>query len=140
MIFKRYGATYHSVDPHFQSTALNEIGFRRDQERAIPKEDLDTRYRRLAAHDLVAEADGLVQDHTEQLLLDRLEARLLELEAGLDPHCILVIENEDGRAWPKPRQHIRSIIKEGENRLYFEYTVSPPLRMAVYARQDPSAE
>lgn len=136
MIFKRYGSSYHSVDPYFESKALNEIGFRKDKERTLSVEAFDAEYQHLTTHELVAEADGMVQDHTEQLLLDRLESRLLELEASLDPHCILVIDNGDGTDWPKTRQELHNVIVEGENRLHFEYTVAPALRMAVYTRQD----
>jgi len=139
VIFKKYGASYHSVDPNFESKALNEIGFRKDKERVISVEDVLGTYQRLTTHELTAEADGPVQDHTEQLLLDRLESRLLELEAGLDPHCILVVDNGDGPDWPKTKQHLRNTIVEGENRLHFEYTVAPPLRMAVYALKAPPA-
>jgi hypothetical protein len=140
MIFKRYGSSYHSVDPNFESTALNEIGFRRDRERSISADELATDYERLTTHELAAEADGLVQDHTEQLLLDRIESRLLELEASLEKHCILVVDNGDGRDWPKARQRIRNVIIEGENRLRFEYTVSPPLRIAVYGQKAGTGE
>lgn len=135
MIFKRYGTTYHSVDPNFQSTALNEIGFRKDRERAISEEDLAAGYQRQTTHELTAEADGLVQDHTEQLLLDRLEARLLELESSVGVHGILVVDNSDGPDWPKTRQHIRNIVMDGENHRHFEYSVWPPLRMTVYSRE-----
>jgi hypothetical protein len=140
MIFKRYGSSYHSVDPHFESTALNEVGFRRDRERSLSADELDAAYERLTTHELAAEADGLVQDHTEQLLLDRIESRLLELEASLEEHCILVVDNGDGRDWPKARQRIRNVVIDGENRLHFEYTVSPPLRMAVYGRRSRATE
>ena len=139
MIFKRYGTSYHSVDPYFESKALNEVGFRKDRERVMPVDELEAEYEHVTTHELAAEADGLVQDHTEQLLLDRLESRLLELEAGLDPHCILVIANGDGPDWPKTRQQLHNVIVEGENRLHFEYSVSPALRMAVYARRDAHA-
>ena len=135
MIFKRYGTSYQSVDPNFQATALTEVGFRRDRERTISEEELAAEYQRHTTHELLAEADGMVQDHTEQLLLDRLESKLFELEATLDTHHILVIENDSGRDWPKPRQRIRNVVVEGENRLYFEYTISPPLRMTVYAHE-----
>jgi hypothetical protein len=134
MIFKRYGASYHSVDPNFESTALNEISFRRDNERTISAEELAADYQRHMTHELVAEADGLVQDHTEQLLLDRLESKLFEMEESLDPDCVLVVDNENGPDWPKTRQNIRNIVIAGENHRYFEYSVRPALRITVYSR------
>jgi len=136
MIFKRYGTTYHSVDPNFDSKALNEVGFRRDQERSIPASELDAGYERVTGHELVADAEGPVQDHTEQLLLDRLEAKLLELEAGLEEKDILIFENGDGTDYPKTRQAISSVIEEGESKLHFTYTIWPPLRIGVYRRKD----
>lgn len=135
MIFKRYGSTYQSVDPNFDSKALNEIGFRRDQEKAIPVAEFDAAYERVTGHERVAEAEGPVQDHTEQLLLDRLESAVLELEVGLGADQILVVENGDGTDWPKTRQGIRNVVVEGENKLHFAYTVSPPLRLGVYRRK-----
>ena len=135
MIFKRYGTSYHSVDPNFDSKALNEIGFRRDQEMAVPVAEFEAGYEHVTTHELTAEADGPVQDHTEQLLLDRLETGLLELEAGLDDDHILVLENGDGSDHPKTRQAVRNVIVEGENRLHFTYTVWPPLRMGVYRKK-----
>lgn len=136
MIFKRYGTAYQSVDPNFDSKALNEVGFRRDREQSIPVEDFEAGYEHLTTHELVADAEGPVQDHTEQLLLDRLEARMLELESGLDDSHILVVENGDGTDYPKTRQEIKNVIVEGENKLHFHYTVSPPLRIGVYRRRD----
>ena len=135
MIFKRYGNSYQSVDPNFDSKALNEIGFRRDHEKVIPTEEFNAAYERIAGHDRVAEAEGPVQDHTEQLLLDRLESALLELEAGLPEDHVLVVENGDGVHWPKTRQDIRNVVVEGENKLHFTYSVSPPLRLGVYRRR-----
>lgn len=132
MIFKRYGTSFQSVDPNFESKALNEIGFRRDRERVIPVEEFDAAYEHVATHELVAHAEGPVQDHTEQLLLDRLEGRMLELEAELDEHHVLVVENGDGPDYPKTRQEIKNVVVEGENKLHFIYTVAPPLRMGVY--------
>jgi hypothetical protein len=135
MIFKRYGNAYHSVDPNFASKALNEIGFRRDGERHHSAEDFEASFEHLMTHELEAEAEGSVQDHTEQLLLDRLESRLLELEAGLEPDCVLVIENKDGPDHPKTRQQTRNVIVDGENRLHFTYTVAPNLRAGVYRKR-----
>lgn len=136
MIFRRYGTAVHSVDPNFESKSLNEIGFRRDGERQHTAEEFEASYEHLVTHDLRAEAEGSVQDHTEQLLLDRLEARLLELEAGLDPDCVLVIENKDGPDYPKTKQQTRNVVIEGENRLHFIYTIAPMLRAGVYRKRD----
>ena len=136
MIYKRYGGNYHKVDPNFDSKALNEIGFRKDGEAVATLDEFEAQYRRLVGHELVAEAEGRVQDHTEQLLLDRLGAKLLELEASLDVHAVLVIESDTGPDWPKTRQQVRSIVEEGENRLHFEYTVWPPLRVGIYLPND----
>jgi hypothetical protein len=135
MIVKRYGTTVQSVDPNFESTALNEIGFRRDREWSLPTEQFDAEYDQLMVHELAAEAEGPVQDHTEQLLLDRLETRLLELEAGLDDASVLMVENGDGPDYPKTRQQTHNVIVEGENKLHFEYTVAPKLRIGVYRRR-----
>ncbi len=132
MIFKRYGTTYQSVDPNFDSKALNEIGFRRDQEKSVPVSEFEAAYERVAGHELVANAEGPVQDHTEQLLLNRLEAKLLELETSLGEKEILVFENGEGTDYPKTRQHIANVIEAGENRLHFTYGVWPPLRIGVY--------
>ena len=135
MIVKRYGNTVQSVDPNFESTALNEIGFRRDREWSLATEEFEAGYEQLRVHDLSAEAEGPVQDHTEQLLLDRLETRLLELEAGLEGDCVLIVENGDGPHYPKTRQKTRNVIVEGENKLHFEYTVAPNLRIGIYRKK-----
>jgi len=136
MIFKRYGASFESVDPNFQSTALTEIGFRKDGEQKISAVDFDVEYERVATHELDAEADGPVQDHTERLLLARLEERLLVLESNIDADEILVIENEQGRDYPKTRQRTKNVVVQGENKLHFHLHVAPPLRVGVYRRLD----
>jgi len=135
MIVKRYGTSVRSVDPTFESVALNEIGFRRDGEWSLPVDEFEAMYERLTVHELTAEAEGPVQDHTEQLLLDRLEERLLELEAGLDGGCVLMVENGDGPDYPKTRQKTHTVVADGENKLRFEYTVAPNLRIGVYQKR-----
>lgn len=45
---------------------------------------------------------------------------------------MLVVENEQGHAYPKTRQQMDNVIVAGENRLHFTYTIVPLLRMAVY--------
>jgi hypothetical protein len=136
MILKRYGTALESVDPNFESAALNEIGFRRDGERKVEVADFERRYHRVATHELEAEADGPVQDHTEQLLLARLEEKLLILESHVSGDEVLVVENEAGHDYPKTRQKTKNVIVEGENKLHFYLHVDPPLRIGVYRCRD----
>lgn len=135
MILKRYGTSYQSVEPNFESKALNEIGFRRDRALAVPVAEFDVGYDRVASHELTAEAQGDVQDHTEQLLLDRLLAQLVALDGALVDGELLLVENGDGSDWPKTRQAISNVVVEGENRLHFRYTMAPALRVGVYRRR-----
>jgi hypothetical protein len=134
MIFRRYGTSYQSVDVNFDSLALNEISFRRNREEAIPADGFDAEYEGLATHELVAEAEGDVQDETEALLLGRLEAQLEEILGALGEDEILVVENDQGHDWPKTKQKTSNVVVEGENRLHFRYSVAPPLRVTVRRR------
>lgn len=132
MIFKKYGESYHSVDTNFDSKALNEVAFRRNREASFPADELASRYEPGDVHELVADAEGDVQDETEQAMLDLLLARLQALVDGLEPDAILVVENDPGHDYPKTRQKISNIVVEGENRLRFNYTLAPPLRVAIH--------
>ena len=132
MIFKRYGTSYQSVETNFDSKALNEVSFRRDRKESFAADELEARYEAQGVHELVAEAEGNVQDATETLLLERLEAQLSEIVSGLQPGWIAVVENELGHDYPKTRQKISNVVVEGENRLRFHYTVAPPLRVSVH--------
>lgn len=134
MIFRRYGTSYQSVDVNFDSLALNEIGFRRNREESLPVDGFDESYEIVAEHELVAEAEGDVQDETEAVLLERLEALIRELSKALEADQILVVENEQGRDWPKTKQKTSNVVVEGENRLHFRYTVAPALRITVRRR------
>lgn len=131
MILKRYGNTWHSVDLNFDSKALNEIGFRRNREHAVPVDELDSEYERVEEHELEARAEGRVQDQTEQELLDKLEARIREILESLGEGEVLVFENQDGADYPKTRQKTRNVVEEGENVLHFTYTVAPPVKLSV---------
>lgn len=132
MILRRYGTSYQSVDLNFDSKALNEVGFRRNRERSIAVEDFEGSYALGATHELQAQAEGDVQDHTEQRLLDLLQEQIEALVAGLGDGEVLVVENEQGHDYPKTKQKTANVIVEGENRLHFTYTIAPPLRVAVY--------
>jgi len=134
MIFRRYGTAYQSVDLNFDSLALNEVAFRRNREESLPADDVDTLFVTLATHELTAEAEGDVQDHTEDVLLRKLEVQMEELRAALGDGEILVVENDQGHDWPKTKQKTSNVIVEGENRLHFQYTMAPPLRVSVRRR------
>lgn len=134
MIFRRYGTSYQSVDLNFDSKALNEVGFRRNHGESIAAEGFDEAHPAAATHELVAQAEGDVQDHTEQLLLDRLQEQVEAILGGLSEGQFLVVENDQGHDWPKTRQDTKNVIVEGENRLHFTYTVHPPLRISVRGR------
>jgi hypothetical protein len=133
MIFRRYGNAYHSVELNFDSKALNEIGFRRDKAESIPAEELET-FEKKASHELVAEAEGSVQDETEQVLLQRLAEQLLAIDRNLGPGELVVVDNDQGNDWPKTKQQTKNVIVGGENRLFFTYTMAPPLRASVWRR------
>ena len=135
LIFKRYGTSFHSVEKNFDSLALNEVAFRRDREQSVSVDEMESGFETVASHDLAAEAEGDVQDHTEQQLLDQLAARLDTLAAGLGSGELLVVENDQGHDWPKTRQRTSNVIVEGENRLRFHYTVAPALRVTVRRRK-----
>lgn len=135
MIIRRYGTSMHSVELNFDSRALTEIGFRRDREWSEPADDFETGWERVEGWELEASAEGDVQDETERVLLDEIEARVRELDEGLAEGEVLLVESEQGSDWPKTRHKTRTVVVEGENRLHFTGWIEPPLRIARYRRQ-----
>ena len=131
MIFRKYGTAYQSVQVDFDAKALNEIAFRRDREQSVPVDEFDSRFVPVESVELATEASGSVQSETEQQMLDDLRDRIDELHGRLGDGEILVVDNEQGHDWPKPRQVTKNVVVEGENRLHFEYTMDPPLRLTV---------
>lgn len=133
MIFRLYGSTYQSVTPEFEAKALNEVGFRRDNQASLSVDELVERYAHADTVSLQAEAEGAVQSETEQLLLDRLLEAMETAVARLPEGGIAIVENErGGRDQPKPRQKISNVVEGAENKLHFVYTLEPPLRVALY--------
>lgn len=132
MILKRYGTSYQSVDMDFAAKALNEIGFRRNREHSVPVDDFDAAYQAIRTEELKTEAEGEVQNETEQVLLDRLKAEVEKLLAELPEGGVLVVENESGHDYPKTRQNTKNVVERGENRLHFEYSMDPALRVTLY--------
>ena len=131
MIFVRYGTAYQSVDMDFDAKALNEIAFRRNREHSVPVDEFEAKYRTADTVELAETAEGPVQAETEQVMLDRLQGRIQELLDGLPEGGVLVVENEKGHDYPKPRQVTKNVVEEGENRLHFQYSMKPPLRLSV---------
>lgn len=131
MIFRRYGASYQSVDMDFDAKALNEFAFHRNRQQSIPVHDFDPSYKTVETAELSESAEGSVQYEVLQSMLDKVRAGIEQILARLEPGQVLVIDNEQGHDYPKPRQHTSNVIEEGENRLHFEYTMHPPLRVSV---------
>ena len=133
MILKRYGTRLHSVQPDFDSRALTEIGFRRDRRLSLRADDFAEEYQVGETLELSANADGPVHDRAEQELLRNLERELRRVEADAG-EGVVVIESAQGVDYPKTRDRKQNQIREGRNRLYFHWTVDPPLRVGIYRR------
>jgi hypothetical protein len=58
VIAKRYGSKVQSVTPNFDARAMNEIGFRRDNEWSIDKDEFEESYQQLESHELTAAASA----------------------------------------------------------------------------------
>jgi hypothetical protein len=91
-------------------------------------------YAKVGTHELVAEAEGSVQDETEGVLLTRLAEQILALDQRLGAGELLVVDNDQGNDWPKTRQKTSNVVVEGENRLHFQYSIAPALRVTVWRR------
>jgi hypothetical protein len=131
MIFRRYGGSVQSVDVDFDSKALTEIRFRKNDEVAHAAEEV-AKWQRVRGHDLEGKAEGWVQDHVEQQLLDDLKAQLRAIEADLGADELLVVESEPGTDYPKTVTQQKTVNVGGENKFHFTSTLRPPLRVGVY--------
>ena len=132
MIFRKYGSTLHSVEPNFDARAMNEVGFRKNGERELAWEEFQQTYERAAGHELTAEAGGAVQNEAEEGVLRQIRAKLDEIVAGLSAGAVVLVESEQGKDYPKMREKVSNVVVGNENRLHFDRTIDPPLRVAVY--------
>jgi hypothetical protein len=132
MIFRKYGSTLHSVEPNFDARAMNEVGFRKNGEREIPWEEFQQKYERSAGHELTAESGGSVQNEAEEGVLRQIREQLDGILAGLSAGSVVVVESEQGKDYPKMREKVSNVVVGNENRLHFDRTIDPPLRVAVY--------
>jgi len=135
MIFRKYGSKVESVEPNFDSRAMNEIGFQRTNETSLATDEFEQRYTRVGGRELTAQAEGGVQDEAEKAVLAELLSQIQEMQAALKPGEVLLVESELGKDYPKTREKQRTIVVDGENRLRFERTVEPPLRIGIYAEK-----
>lgn len=135
MILRRYGHTVTSVAPNFDSHALTEISFTRNGEKVIPAADFGRGYERTASHELTAHAAGDVQDEVKTAVLEDLQRQLETLDRELAGGALLLIENEPGKDQAKTRGVQRTKVVQGANRLHFEYSIDPPLKLGVYVER-----
>ena len=132
MILRRYGTTMQSVEVNFDSKAFNEIGFRRVHAFSASAEDFLAGHERISRHLLEAESEGDVQDEVESLMLQRLLDQLLKIDGDLAEDEFVLVESEPGQDYPRTRTQQKNVVVDGENRLYFYSSVSPPLKVAVF--------
>lgn len=135
MITKRYGSKVQSVTPNFDARAMNEIGFRRDNEWSMDTDEFEESYQKLETHELAAAAEGDVQGDAEEKLLESLQDQLIAVEKTVADDGVLMIESEQGVDYPKTRHTQTNQLVGNENRLFFRFTVEPPLRVAVYRKR-----
>jgi hypothetical protein len=131
MIFRRFGGSVQSVAVDFDSKALTEIRFRRDNQVSYDTEEV-AKWQRLRGHELDGKAEGWVQDEVEQKLLADLEAQIRRIETELAPDELLLIESEPGTDYPKTVTQQKTVNVEGENKFHFVTTLRPPLRLGIY--------
>lgn len=135
MIAKRYGSKVHSVTPNFDARAMNEVGFQRDNEWSMSTDEFMESYEKTETHELTAAAEGDVQGDAEEKLLESLQQQLAAVEKTVGDGDVLMIESEQGVDYPKTRHTQTNQLVGHENRLFFRFTVEPPLRVAVYRRR-----
>lgn len=135
MIAKRYGTRIQSVTPNFDANAMNEIGFQRDNEWTENADEFFAAHEKVETHELTAAAEGEVQGEAEEKLLVSLQEQLVAVSKTVGADGVLMIESEQGVDYPKTRHTQTNQVVGHENRLYFRFTVEPPLRVAVYRRR-----
>lgn len=135
MIAKKYGTKIHSVQPNFDARAMNEIGFTRDHDWSLDTNEFFETYEQVATHEFTAAAEGEVQGDAEESLLGSLQQQLVEVSREAADDGVVLVLNEQGVDYPKTRHTQTTRVVEGSNRLYFRFTVEPPLRVALYRKR-----
>lgn len=135
MILKRYGRTVSSVEPHFDSRAFHEIGFRRDGETTLSGEEFEEAYVRTGTREVTASAEGEVQDRAEQETLDALEEALRELEGSLAEDEVLLVASGPDVEAPRTRFEKEPVGRPREDRFLYRWSVDPPLTVDIYRKE-----
>lgn len=135
MILRRYGSTIVSVTPNFNSRAMTEVGFTRSGDQTFPADEFAERYERADARELTASAEGEVQGQVEDDVLEELGQKLEALVREADDGTVLLIENQPGKDHAKTRCVQTTKVIQGANRLHFQYSIDPPLKVGVYRRR-----
>jgi hypothetical protein len=135
MILRKYGKSYHSVTPNFDSRAMTEIGFQKSGEQSFEVSEFEAAYERVDGRELSAVSEGVVQDQVEKEMLESLRQQLIGIEQGLDGESVVVIESEQGKDYPKTREKTTTAVVGNENKLHFQRYIEPPLRVAVYRKR-----
>jgi hypothetical protein len=135
VIAKRYGSKIQSVTPNFDARAMNEVGFQRDNEWSMTTDEFMESYEKVETHELAAAAEGDVQGEAEEKLLESLQEQLNAVDRTVGDDGVLVIESEQGVDYPKTRHTQTNQVVGHENRLFFRFTVEPPLKVAVYRKR-----
>ena len=65
-------------------------------------------------------------------MLEKLLDQLQKIDDDLAEGEFILIESEQGQDYPKTRTQQKNVVVDGENRLYFYSSVSPPLKVAVF--------
>ncbi|MGH7578218.1 MAG: hypothetical protein ACREM1_24270 [Longimicrobiales bacterium] len=134
MILRRYGKSIVSVAPNFNSRAMTEISFTRTGETAVPADEFEAGHERVAGHVLTARAAGEIQGEVEDHVLSELQHQLEALEREAGNGTVLLIENQPGMDQAKTRGVQTTKVVAGANRMHFEYSIDPPLKVGVYAK------
>lgn len=135
MILRKYGKNVQSVEPNFDPRAMNEIGFRKNDDLVLTAEEFEQGYERTGGAELVGSADAAVQHDAEKEVLNQLEEQLKRLVSELTEGQVLVVESEMGKDYPKMRETVQNVVVGHENRMHFYRTVDPPLRIGIYSQR-----
>ena len=134
MLFRRLGDLVYSVEPHFDSRAINEISFRRDRVESCTVHEFEERYEKVSVSVVGGETEGAVQSEAEAELIRAVDFEVRELLTSLREGEVLLVENQQGVDYPKLKHRKEGIIVEGENRFHFHWRVDPQLRLGLYKR------